>query len=207
VVGCDIPALSCDEIEAAFGELRTSGGASQGKIVLGPALDGGYYLVALDRDVWRVHESQATVWEPGSIGLSHLAALFDGSKIAWGGPEVRRQQLQVATALGLATAVLSSTLSDVDEVEDLSAAKDALGIDVNTLRGVTLAQGGVTAAQVRGTARAQPSGWHNGALEQLLRDHGMVTAKLRGVEMEEIASAVENALLCQTQNVVHRLAD
>ena len=44
VVGCDIPALSHEEIEAAFAAL--SGGAD---MVLGPALDGGYYLVALSR--------------------------------------------------------------------------------------------------------------------------------------------------------------
>ena len=112
VVGCDIPALSHEEIEAAFAAL--SGGAD---MVLGPALDGGYYLVALSR---------ATAG--GAMDRDRLEALFDGEKIAWGTETVRVQQLEVAAALGLRSTVLERKLSDVDELEDLPAAEEALGL-------------------------------------------------------------------------------
>ena len=164
IVGCDIPALTCAEVDAAFAALE--GAPTNGKIVLGPAEDGGYYLVALSRGVWEAHQrnQQQRASAPDALGLTTLEALFDGSKIAWGTETVRSQQLQVAAELSIDAAVLPTVLSDVDEIEDISAAEKALGLGADILRAITLAHQGVSAREVRDTQKAQPPGWHNGAL-------------------------------------------
>lgn len=89
VVGSDCPELTTQTLEDAFGALRSS------DVVIGPALDGGYYLV----------------------GLSRMAAgIFGG--IPWGTERVLRETLRAALRLKL-TLRLLPTLRDVDRPDDL----------------------------------------------------------------------------------------
>lgn len=89
VIGGDCPALHADHLAAAFASLQRH------DLVLGPATDGGYYLIGLRR------------LEP---------ALF--RDIAWGGPEVRTQTLAAARSAAM-TVDLLEPLSDVDLPSDL----------------------------------------------------------------------------------------
>jgi glycosyltransferase A (GT-A) superfamily protein (DUF2064 family) len=73
-------------------------------VVLGPALDGGYYLIAID----------ATAGPPP-------AELFTG--VPMGSDQVLGETLRRAHRLGLRTGLLPP-LRDLDRVEDLQAALD-----------------------------------------------------------------------------------
>jgi len=90
LVGTDIPALEAAHIRQA-GELL-----EQHQLVLGPAADGGYYLIGLRQ----THPE-----------------LFAG--ISWGSSEVLHQTMAKASALGLSIAQLPE-LADVDRPEDLA---------------------------------------------------------------------------------------
>ena len=90
VIGGDCPGLTAQQLGAAFVALVES------DIVLGPAADGGYYLIGLRRV---------------------CPALFAG--IAWGGPQVRAQTLAIAREQALALELLAE-LSDVDVPSDLA---------------------------------------------------------------------------------------
>ena len=46
-VDSDSPAIPAEYLELAFARL------APGRIVLGPAADGGYYLIGVDRATWR----------------------------------------------------------------------------------------------------------------------------------------------------------
>lgn len=89
VIGADCPGLSPALFAQAFGALEGH------DLVLGPALDGGYYLVGLNRPA---------------------PSLF--AKIPWGDGEVLAATLKQAQALELATHMLEP-LADVDRPEDL----------------------------------------------------------------------------------------
>ncbi|PSN10297.1 hypothetical protein C7293_28650 [filamentous cyanobacterium CCT1] len=88
-IGSDCPALTADHLAAALAALHRV------DVVLGPATDGGYYLIGLRQP------------EP---------ALFEA--IAWGTDRVLAQTLAAATAQGL-TVELLTPLTDVDRPEDL----------------------------------------------------------------------------------------
>jgi rSAM/selenodomain-associated transferase 1 len=88
VVGTDCPGLDADIVERAFDAL------GQADVVLGPALDGGYYLIA----VRAVHD-----------------VLFD--HIPWSSPETLARTLGAATAAGLRVALLE-THGDIDTADD-----------------------------------------------------------------------------------------
>lgn len=88
-IGSDCPAIESAHIARAFYLLRHH------DLVLGPALDGGYYLIGLRQAV---------------------PALFQG--VAWGTAEVLRQTVAIATHLNLSTAFLDP-LPDIDRPEDL----------------------------------------------------------------------------------------
>ena len=90
LIGTDCPELDGRLVQAAFDRL------GENDLVLGPASDGGYYLIGL---------------------RSPAPALFDG--IAWGTGEVLRVTLSVAEAAGLSVTLLPR-LSDVDCPEDLA---------------------------------------------------------------------------------------
>lgn len=96
VVGTDCPALTADLLRTALAEL------SRHDVVLGPATDGGYYLIALGRPA---------------------PTLFAG--IDWSTDRVLAQTRAAAEVAGLSVAVLPP-LSDVDEPEDLPAARTLL---------------------------------------------------------------------------------
>ncbi|MBI4962816.1 MAG: TIGR04283 family arsenosugar biosynthesis glycosyltransferase [Desulfomonile tiedjei] len=90
LVGTDIPGLSHGIMEKALQELRNR------DLVLGPATDGGYYLIGLRRPPNR--------------------ALFED--IPWGTRTVLESTLRIAGEHGLSTALVN-LLSDVDRPEDL----------------------------------------------------------------------------------------
>jgi hypothetical protein len=89
VIGGDCPELVAAHLAAAFGALEHTA------VVVGPAADGGYYLIGMRRP---------------------LPALFHG--IAWGTSEVRAQTLAIARAESIAVAQLD-TLHDLDVPDDL----------------------------------------------------------------------------------------
>jgi rSAM/selenodomain-associated transferase 1 len=91
VIGSDCPEVGVSLVERAFRALERH------DLVIGPAMDGGYYLVGLKAPA------------PG---------LFQD--IAWSTDAVYRQTLDHAARLGLSTAVLER-LRDVDTVEDARA--------------------------------------------------------------------------------------
>jgi len=89
-IGSDCPEITVETLNRAFDSLR------EAELVLGPARDGGYYLV-------------------GSCRL--FPELF--RNMAWGTETVFEETIKRARALGIATALLEP-LSDVDRPEDLS---------------------------------------------------------------------------------------
>jgi rSAM/selenodomain-associated transferase 1 len=90
LVGTDIPLLSVAHLAAARDLLEASGG-----VVLGPADDGGYFLVGMQK----VH-----------------AELFDG--VEWGTASVLADTVRVADRIGIETRLIGGCY-DVDTVEDL----------------------------------------------------------------------------------------
>ena len=95
LVGSDLPGLSVQQIQQAFSALQHR------PLVLGPACDGGYWLVGLTA---QAHHHQR-------------GRLFSG--IAWGGPEVLQQTLQQAAALQWQPELLRWQ-SDLDRMGDMA---------------------------------------------------------------------------------------
>lgn len=93
VIGCDCPGLSGEILQAAAKMLSQA----QTDVVLGPTVDGGYYLIGM--------------------GRTH-AGLFED--VPWGTEAVLRITCARAQALGLRTHRLPR-LADVDRPEDLTA--------------------------------------------------------------------------------------
>jgi rSAM/selenodomain-associated transferase 2/rSAM/selenodomain-associated transferase 1 len=94
-IGSDCPALSvchCREALALLADVD---------VVLGPAEDGGYYLIAIRRET----------------AAPALAALF-GYSVVWGSDSVLRQTLDLARRAGLRHALIEP-LADIDRPEDL----------------------------------------------------------------------------------------
>ncbi len=91
IAGSDVPSLTREDVVEAFDTL------AHADVVLGPAQDGGYYLVAL---------------------RAPQRALFEG--IGWSTPTVLAETLARASAAGLSVAQLE-VRRDVDTIEDLRA--------------------------------------------------------------------------------------
>ena len=89
IVGTDSPALQTCTLTAAFDRL------DRADMVIGPAEDGGYYLIGLKSPAPEVFKD-----------------------IGWSGPEVLSETLAKAHGLGLSVELLP-TLGDVDTFEDL----------------------------------------------------------------------------------------
>jgi uncharacterized protein len=90
LVGADIPLLSADHFSAARAILEKNGG-----VVLGPADDGGYYL----------------------IGMTELhLGLFD--RIPWGTETVLIDTLRAGERMGIEARLIGSAY-DLDTIEDL----------------------------------------------------------------------------------------
>jgi rSAM/selenodomain-associated transferase 1 len=96
LIGTDAPGLGRAHVTGAFAGLRDH------RLVLGPAADGGYYLV----------------------GLSAPApSLFEG--IDWSTPSVLAATIERARAMGLVPSLLAE-LGDVDTVEDVRRERQRL---------------------------------------------------------------------------------
>ncbi len=93
IVGSDCPDLGPETYVAALDAL------ARHDVALGPALDGGYYLIGLRREAW-----------PRARGL------FD--EIAWSTDTVLQETLDRAHTSGLSVAH-TATLADVDEPADI----------------------------------------------------------------------------------------
>jgi rSAM/selenodomain-associated transferase 1 len=98
LVGSDLPLLTATHLREAADTLQTSGG-----LVLGPADDGGYYLIGMTQP---------------------HAALFDG--IAWGSESVLTDTLRTAERMGIEARLVRSAY-DVDTVDDLLRLERDLG--------------------------------------------------------------------------------
>jgi hypothetical protein len=92
IVGTDCPDVDAAVVEEAFARLDDA------DVVLGPALDGGYYLIALRAPVARARR------------------LFE--EVPWSAPDTLAVTLRRAEEAGLRVALLAP-LRDVDTVEDL----------------------------------------------------------------------------------------
>ena len=90
VIGTDCPGLNPELMKEAFHCLLSC------DLVVGPAIDGGYYLIGL---------------------REFIPELFYG--ISWGTAEVLKQTIEIAKRLELSVVYLPS-LADVDRLEDLS---------------------------------------------------------------------------------------
>ena len=101
VIGSDCPQMTSAHLRDALRRL------SHVDLVLGPAEDGGYYLVAL-----RSESAKRSV-----------PVLFSG--IPWSTPDVIDATIEIAEKNGLTYAVLE-TLPDVDTLDDLEDARAAL---------------------------------------------------------------------------------
>jgi len=97
VLGSDAPTLPESNLHDAFDFLE------EAPVVLGPALDGGYYLVALRRDAWPA-----------------AASLF--RDIPWSTSGVLRATGEHAAAAGLELRLLPAWY-DIDRAEDLARAR------------------------------------------------------------------------------------
>jgi rSAM/selenodomain-associated transferase 1 len=104
LIGSDIPQIDSDLLEGYFAALRTS------PMVLGPASDGGYYLIGFQRERFE-------------------ASVFRG--IEWSTERVLEQTLSKARSRGLLYH-LGAELQDVDTVEDLESLLST-GLSTGTL--------------------------------------------------------------------------
>lgn len=94
LIGSDIPGITADILAVAFDLLRHA------DLVLGPANDGGYYLIGIRQAAWD--------------GLADV--LFSG--VPWGSSRVLAATREKIDALGLKIDLLA-TLADIDRPEDL----------------------------------------------------------------------------------------
>lgn len=99
IIGTDCYELNSDILREAFQGLNNS------DLVIGPAKDGGYYLLGLNKP------------EP---------KLFDG--IAWSTASVFPDTMEIAASLGKSVYLLP-VLSDVDRYEDLGELASLLGVE------------------------------------------------------------------------------
>jgi rSAM/selenodomain-associated transferase 2/rSAM/selenodomain-associated transferase 1 len=94
IIGTDIPDLTGSDITKAFTVLKRK------KMVLGPAKDGGYYLIGLHKDAF----------------LKDVDELFSG--INWGEHDVFKKTLNISGRLGIDHFLLKE-MEDVDRPEDI----------------------------------------------------------------------------------------
>jgi hypothetical protein len=99
MVGCDVPTLRKEHVDEAFKLMASN------DVVLGPANDGGFYLI-------------------GGGGLRR--ELFEG--VVWKTPDVLKKTVENAGKLGLKVA-FTQTLRDVDNPQDLDAVWDSGELD------------------------------------------------------------------------------
>ena len=96
IIGTDCPDLNSQILTTAFEKLEVF------NLVLGPALDGGYYLIGLQQPI---------------------AELF--MNISWGTAQVFAKTVEIAQKLNLSIGYLQP-LADIDRPEDLTALSDVM---------------------------------------------------------------------------------
>ena len=107
LIGTDFPDLPHEVLIDAFEKLACGG---EPKIALGPAADGGYYLIGMNR---------------------FLPEIFTG--IPWSTSEVFPHTMKKAAALGVETSLLPEW-RDVDDADDLEALRGRLSRDDSRAR-------------------------------------------------------------------------
>jgi rSAM/selenodomain-associated transferase 2/rSAM/selenodomain-associated transferase 1 len=95
MIGTDIPGITVDILQVAFNSLH------QNDLVLGPAADGGYYLIGLQKTSFQ----------------RAIPQLFAG--ISWSTESVLNDSLEIVQKIGLTYRLLEK-LADVDRAEDLA---------------------------------------------------------------------------------------
>jgi rSAM/selenodomain-associated transferase 2/rSAM/selenodomain-associated transferase 1 len=103
IIGSDVPGISLEILHQAFNSLQNE------DLVLGPANDGGYYLIGLKQSTF-------------NRALPQLM-----TNISWGSQSVLDQTVKIAERMGLKYTVLEK-LADVDRPEDLTVWEQAGGI-------------------------------------------------------------------------------
>ncbi len=106
VVGTDAPALSRHAVRAAFAALNHT------DAVIGPALDGGYYLIGMRRA---------------------SPQLFTIDPQLWGGPSVLTATLAQARAAGVPVVLLPAD-RDLDDIDDARALRDDARVPLEVRR-------------------------------------------------------------------------
>lgn len=96
IIGTDCPELNSQILTTAFEQLKVF------NLVLGPAIDGGYYLIGLQQPT---------------------PELF--TNISWGTAQVFAKTVEIAQKLNLSMGYLP-TLADIDRPEDLTALSDVM---------------------------------------------------------------------------------
>ena len=94
VIGTDLPELNANDLRLAAEQLQSS------DVVLGPAKDGGYWLIGI------------------GAGLMQHPQCWPLSGIPWGGADVLQTTLQEAQRQLLSTELLPER-SDIDQLSDL----------------------------------------------------------------------------------------
>lgn len=107
LIGTDFPDLPHEILIEAFEKLERENDPA---LTLGPAADGGYYLIGMNR---------------------FLPEIFTG--IPWSTSEVLSRTMEKADALGVGTALLPEW-RDVDEADDLEALKGRLAKNASRAR-------------------------------------------------------------------------
>ena len=103
IIGTDVPGISLEILHQAFNSLQNT------DLVLGPANDGGYYLIGLKQSTF-------------NRALPQLM-----TNISWGSASVLDQSVKIAERMGLKY-ILLEKLADVDRPEDLTVWEQAGGI-------------------------------------------------------------------------------
>ena len=146
VAGSDCPRMTAGHLREALALLDGV------DVVLGPAQDGGYYLVALDK----------------KSAKQSVPVLF--SDVAWGTAAVMERTLAICEEHGLTWALLEP-LPDVDRSEDLADAEAVLGADALSPESrVSVVIPALDDAALVGAA--VESAWAAGADEVLVVDGG-----------------------------------
>ncbi len=105
MIGADLPTLTTADIEAAFAALASHDG------VLGPAFDGGYYLIGLRGTIAHRNAARANNGRLDSAAAGRLQNLF--VDIDWGTPAVLDQTL----ARGRQNALKLSLLEQREDID------------------------------------------------------------------------------------------
>jgi hypothetical protein len=117
IIGSDCPKLTSDLMSEAFACLRHH------SVVLGPALDGGYYLIGLRESI---------------------PQLFSG--VNWGTSTVLAKSQQILDGLGIKPCLLTS-LPDLDRMEDLPMWQRIVDLEEGDLGKISIIIPGLNEAQ------------------------------------------------------------